>query len=495
MKAGRIIALIVGCLLLLPGIGLLLGGGGIGLGYAFGRDDAGYFELHVPQLQSPTAAITAPSPAVTTDLGTPTWLTEALRTDIRLRITPSDAQRPIFVGVGPADQVQTYLTGISHDEVTNLTTKGRPTFRMNPGAAATTPPADQNFWAATATGSGAQQMNFTAPNGPWTMVVMNADGSGVISAAATFEVKALFLLPLAVILFGLGLIITAGAIVLIVVGASGRRSNLPPKVGQPGVGRVGGLIATADYPVVLTARLDPGLSRWQWLVKWLLVIPHLVVLAFLWPAFLVVTVVAGVAILFTGVYPRTLFTFTTGVLRWSCRVSYYAAYGGIGTDRYPPFTLGEVPDYPVTLDIAYPAKLSRGLVLVKWWLLAIPHYLILSVMVGNWFGWTSLDNRFPAFGPVGGAGVLGLLVVIAGCVLLFTGRYPASLYDLIVGFNRWIYRVVAYAALMTDRYPPFRLDQGGIEPTVPPDRQPGGPTAVGPAAVEPTAVEPVGTRK
>ena len=482
MKSSRVVALVVGCLLLLPGIGLMLGGGGIGLGYAFGRDNAGYFELGVPQLQSSTPAITAPSPTVTTDLGTPAWLTEALRTDIRLRITSTDPQKPIFTGVGPTEQVQAYLSGISHDEVTSLT-NGHPTLQTDPGTADATPPAEEAFWTGTATGTGTQQLDFTAPDSPWTLVVMNADGSAVISSSATFGVKAPFLLPLAVILFAVGLIITAGAIVLIVVGASGRRSNRRPALPQREVGQVGAMIATVDYPVVLTARLDSGLSRWQWLVKWLLAVPHLVVLAFLWPAFLVVTFVAGVSILLTGVYPRPLFDFTTGVLRWSCRVSYYAGYGGVGTDRYPPFTLGAAPDYPVGLDIAYPVKLSRGLVLVKWWLLAIPQYFILGLMVGNWFGWTSLAGRLPAFGPIGGAGVLGLLVVIAGCALLFTGRYPTSLFNLIVGFNRWIFRVVVYAALMTDRYPPFRLDQGGTEPTSPSNRQPGGPTAVEPVSV------------
>ena len=211
-------------------------------------------------------------------------------------------------------------------------------------------------------------------------------------------------------------------------------------------------------------------------------------LAFLWPAPLVVTVIAGFAILFTGRYPRSLFDFTTGVLRWSCRVSYYAFHGGIGTDRYPPFTLGQAPDYPVTLEIAYPAELSRGLVLVKWWLLAIPQYFILGLLLGNWFGWTSLDGRLPPFGPVGGAGILGLLVVVAGCILLVTGRYPARLYDVVVGFNRWIYRVAAYAALMTDKYPPFRLDQGGSEITTPTPQ----PPTVGPLG--PTLDEPVGSR-
>ncbi len=103
--------------------------------------------------------------------------------------------------------------------------------------------------------------------------------------------------------------------------------------------------------------------------------------------------------------------------------------------------------------------------LVKWWLLAIPHYLIIGLLVTNWWGWTSTAGERLAIGPVGSGGLFGLLVVITAIVLLITAKYPQRLFALIVGFNRWIYRVVAYAALMTDKYPPFRLDQGGSEPT------------------------------
>jgi len=147
-----------------------------------------------------------------------------------------------------------------------------------------------------------------------------------------------------------------------------------------------------------------------------------------------------------------------------------------------------VPDYPAHLDVAYPERLSRGLVLIKWWLLAIPQYVIVGIFVGGglWFG---------AHGAHGNdswaaGGLVGLLVLIAGIVVLFTGRYPRQLYDFVLGMDRWALRVAGYAALMTDRYPPFRLDQGGADPgstpaipTPPPSGVPGGPAPVTTAPV------------
>ncbi len=223
-------------------------------------------------------------------------------------------------------------------------------------------------------------------------------------------------------------------------------------------------VVESDYPVSVNARLDEGVSRWLWLVKWILLIPHFIVLVFLWLAFFVVTVLAFFAVLFTGRYPVGLINFNLGVIRWSWRVSYYG-YSALGTDRYPPFTLGRAPDYPATVDIAYPEQLSRGLVLVKWWLLAIPHYLILSALTGGAVTATSARSDSGQW-QSGSAGIslLGLCVLFAAIALLFTARYPGGLYDLAVGIDRWSLRVLAYAALMTDRYPPFRLDQGGTDP-------------------------------
>jgi Domain of unknown function (DUF4389) len=217
---------------------------------------------------------------------------------------------------------------------------------------------------------------------------------------------------------------------------------------------------TFAYPLRLTGDLAPRLSRGLWLVKWVLAIPHFIVLFFLWMGFLVVSVVAFFAILFTGRYPRGLFEFNVGVLRWSWRVGFYS-YNALGTDRYPPFTLKDASDYPARLEVDYPESLSRGLVLVKWWLLALPHYLIIGVFIGGgWAIWTGTNNELVSLS----GGLVGLLVLFAGIVLLFTGRYPRSLYDFVLGMNRWVFRVAAYAALMTDTYPPFRLDLGGNEP-------------------------------
>jgi hypothetical protein len=220
-------------------------------------------------------------------------------------------------------------------------------------------------------------------------------------------------------------------------------------------------------PTRLRGDYDQSVSRWLWLVKWLLLIPHFIILIFLHIARFVVTIIAFFAILITGRYPRALFDFCVGVLRWSWRVRFYG-YGALGTDKYPPFTLRST-DYPADLEVDYPERLSRGLVLVKWWLLAIPHYLILAATLGGaLFAGAGAHRHYhhyqQNFHGHGGISLFVILLVIVIVALLFAGRYPRGLFDLLLGINRWIYRVAVYASLLRDEYPPFRLDQGPNEP-------------------------------
>ena len=114
---------------------------------------------------------------------------------------------------------------------------------------------------------------------------------------------------------------------------------------------------------------------------------------------------------------------------------------------------------------------------MKWRLLAIPHYIIVGLLTGSIVSWTFDLQQPEGWQATAGGGIIGVLVIVAAFVLLFTGRYPQGLFDLVVGLQRWVYRVLAYVALMTDDYPPFRLDTGGSEPGPQPSVPPPPPPA------------------
>jgi hypothetical protein len=201
-----------------------------------------------------------------------------------------------------------------------------------------------------------------------------------------------------------------------------------------------------SYPVRLEGDPTEPLSRWLVLVKWFLLIPHYICLVFLWITMILAAIAAFFVLLFTGRYPRGLFDWNVGVLRWTWRVSFYG-YSALATDRYPPFTMGEVADYPALLEIDYPEHQRRGLPLIGWWLLGIPQYAVAGLLTGG--------GRTP--------GIVGILVFVIGVLLLFKEHFPRDVFDVVMGFNRWAIRVAAFGLLMTPQYPPFRLDPGSRE--------------------------------
>lgn len=467
MRASRVVSLIAGCLLLLPGLATLLGGSALGLAYAFGRGDDGYFDTTIDRMATDTAAITADDITFSTDAGSPDWILDTLDADVRIRATAVGTSE-LFVGIAPTADVDTYLDDVAHETIDDIDDDLDPTYAYRAGSRMVGPPSDVDIWVSQATGPGTIDLEWEAQSGEWSAVLMNADGAPGVAATVNVGTKADVVLPLALILLGLGIVVSGGAVALIVAGA---RS---PSPGEPSLHTAAPVASPPQptvHPVAVTASLDPTLSRWKWLVKWILAIPHFIVLAFLWAAFVLLTLVAAVAIVFTGRYPRGIFDFNVGVLRWTWRVTFYAGSGGIGTDNYPPFSLRPEPGEAAALDVAHPERLSRGLVFVKWFL-AIPHLVIVALLAGGSIRWLAFEGDRIGFDLTGGGGLLGVLVIVAGLVLLFTGRYPPALFDLIVGFNRWVFRTVAYVALMTDEYPPFRLDQGPDEPAAEPNPAP-----------------------
>jgi hypothetical protein len=206
----------------------------------------------------------------------------------------------------------------------------------------------------------------------------------------------------------------------------GEFTGAPPMM----VGTMGPPAAGVSSPLLqYDVEYPDHLSRLLIFVKWLLIIPHVIVLMFLGVALAVVTVLAFFAILFTGRYPRGMWDFSLGVLRWTANVN---AYTNLQRDEYPPFS-GSEP-YPVHLDLAYPERLSRLLIFVKW-LLVIPSVIVYWVI--SW--------------------IAGIVAFLAFFAILFTGRYPRSLFDFTTGTMRWGNRITAYLMLLTDAYPPFRM--------------------------------------
>jgi hypothetical protein len=187
----------------------------------------------------------------------------------------------------------------------------------------------------------------------------------------------------------------------------------------------------ASYPVTFDVEYPQELSRWLIFVKWLLAIPHFIVVYLLAIVSAFVTFIAFFAILFTKRYPRGMFDFVVGVNRWTANV---IAYIFLMRDDYPPFSM-DAGKYAVTYDVTYPEELSRWMIFVKW-LLVLPNAIVALLLLL----------------------VAEIVTCIAWFAILFTKKYPESLFRFVVGALRWQQRANAYANLMTDQYPPFSME-------------------------------------
>ncbi|MBN1858619.1 DUF4389 domain-containing protein [Candidatus Bipolaricaulota bacterium] len=461
MKAGKAVAVVLGTILALIAVGALIGGSVLLWANQTQRDQDGFFNTRTFWLSGTGSAIVT-SPAELAMHPGDWWPADPPAT-VKLRVRSASAN-DIFVAIGPADAVSAYLQGVAYDELEDLPDRFRDYERSLPltsrsGVAPGSPPAEQTFWATSVSGGGEQILTWEVRPGSWSAVIMNADATAPVSVSAIAGVRIPILGPISIGLLAGGVFL-AGLASLLLRAATRR-------LGQPATGRTLPSEHGGPYPVILSGTLDPDLSPALWLIKWFLAIPHLVVLSFLWAAYAIFSFFAWISILFTGRYPRGIFEFNLGVMRWSWRVSYYA-FSAIGTDRYPPFSLQDV-DYPARLSIAYPEHLSPGLALVKWWLLAIPHYIIVGAFTSGIVFCAQDTNAWGGDNPAlqTGGGLIAILVLIAGVALLFSGRYPRGIFNLVMGLNRWTFRLWGYAGLMTDAYPPFRLDMGGEEASTP----------------------------
>lgn len=485
LGAGRIVAIIVGAILALTGIGSLLGAGALGWVNATQRDSQGYFSTSTQRFNTPTSALTSDRIDFRTDMGPSEWFVNNDNiAQVRIR---ANTERTVFIGIAAQADIERYLSGVAHDEVTNVNYHPfAASYRRSPGTLQPKPPESEAFWVAKTVGDGTQTLTWAPTNGVWAVVVMNADAAPGVTPDIALGLRVSFLgwiIGALGVFGGVALILGTSLITIGAVRATNTHTTTTYSPTRDPMANSSGVVSPRvnagehsshrSSPVWLEGHLEEPLSRGLWIIKWILLIPHLVLLFFLWVAFGVLTFVAGVAILFTGRYPRSLFDFNVGVLRWTWRVQFYGP-SAFGTDKYPPFTLERAP-YPATLEIRYPERLSRGLVLIKWWLLAIPHLIIVAVFSSGWSWNRNSSNGFWQATQLGyPGGLIGICATVGGLVLLFRGTYPRGLFDFTLGMNRWVYRVIAYVALMTDEYPPFHFDGG---PSEPPSIRPSSPTS------------------
>ncbi len=232
-SAWHIVAIVIGCLMLFPGISMFTGGGAIALAQAVATDEDGYFHFTLDRIESDGVAV------ATTDLwlddvegDASPWVLDWLDLDLRLRVEGAASTEDVFVGIARSDDVERYLADASFSRVVELD-EHTPVYLQVGGVNAVTAPLDQDFWTVSSSGTGEQELDWDARGGRWSVVVMNADGSPVVAADVEVGARSGAVTPIAITLLVIGGIVSATAIVLIVVGIRGRRKQGSPSPKLP----------------------------------------------------------------------------------------------------------------------------------------------------------------------------------------------------------------------------------------------------------------------
>lgn len=219
--AAHVVAIVVGALALLPGLGLLTGGTALAIANA--ASDDGFFAFTPDRVESDGVAVITDDAWLEAD-GDGPWVLDWLDVDIRLRADGAGATDDVFVGIARTQDVETYLEGASYSVVDEI--DGREVrYRQQLGDTTVTEPGDLDIWVASASGTAEQELTWEARGGRWTVVVMNADGSPGVGADVEVAARSGAVTPIAVTLIVLGGLTVLGSVALIVIGARGRRTG------------------------------------------------------------------------------------------------------------------------------------------------------------------------------------------------------------------------------------------------------------------------------
>lgn len=222
-SAAQIVAIVIGCLMLLPGLGILTGGGALAIAQAVATDDDGYFNFTLDPVSSDGVAVaTTHLWLADVDDEAGPWVLDWLDLDVRLRVDGANSSDQVFVGIARSADVERYLSDAAYSEVVEIDGH-TPTYRQITGSTIIGSPLDQDFWAASTSGSGEQELAWEARGGRWSVVVMNADGSPDVSADIEIGARSDAVTPIAITLIVTGTIVSGLSIALIVIGARRRK--------------------------------------------------------------------------------------------------------------------------------------------------------------------------------------------------------------------------------------------------------------------------------